>query len=121
VLTTLLSTVSCLASCWLQVDIVSAGDFVNELHLILAGHAASERGNAGDTQLAADGTTSIHGASLLLLGPGDSAGEMAFFTETPSMEVRGQAQGEVVVVGLAVAGVCSASCSCCLAAQELLV
>jgi hypothetical protein len=77
----------------LQVDIVSAGDFVNELHLILAGHAAAERGNAGDTQLASDGATSIHGASLRLLGPGEPAGEMAFFTETPSMEVGGGGGG----------------------------
>ncbi|WIA41476.1 hypothetical protein OEZ86_005053 [Tetradesmus obliquus] len=69
-----------------KVDIVSAGDFVSELHLLLAGHAAAERGNAADTQLASDGTTSVHGASLRLLGPGEPAGEMPFFTETPSME-----------------------------------
>jgi hypothetical protein len=34
-----------------------------------------------------------------MLGPGDSAGEMAFFTETPSMEVGG-GWGGVGGVGL---------------------
>jgi hypothetical protein len=90
-----------------QVDIVSAGDFVNELHLILAGHAAAERGNAGDTQLASDGTTSIHGASLRLLGPGEPAGEMAFFTETPAMEVCGGVWCVVCANG------CAGGLGCC--------
>lgn len=37
--------------------------------------------------------SSVHGGALLLLGPGDPLGEMAFFTETPCFEVmRGQGQ-----------------------------
>ena len=32
---------------------------------------------------------SVHGGALMLLGPGDPMGEMAFFTETPCLEVRG--------------------------------
>lgn len=38
--------------------------------------------------LHSDGASSVHGGSLMLLGPGDPVGEMAFFTETPCMEVR---------------------------------
>lgn len=83
-----LARIACaLAAYWLQVDIVSAGDFVNELHIILAGAATAERGNPIDTLLSADGATSIHGGSLRSLGPGDTCGEMAFFTETPCLEV----------------------------------
>jgi hypothetical protein len=37
--------------------------------------------------LHSDGS-SVHGGSLLLLGPGDPLGEMAFFTETPCFEVN---------------------------------
>lgn len=80
---------------YLQVDIITEGDHVNELYIIVGGQAASETGNsistAGHTEgllLEADGTTSVHGGSTRFLAPGDAAGEMAFFTETPCMEVR---------------------------------
>lgn len=97
----------------LQVDIVSAGDFVSELHLLLAGHAAAERGNAADTQLASDGTTSVHGASLRLLGPGEPAGEMAFFTETPSMEVGGGGGAMHYMLSVDWSGLVFYCCCCC--------
>jgi hypothetical protein len=59
----------------------------------------------------------VHGASLRMLGPGDSAGEMAFFTETASMEVRGRERrveggGGTVAAGLGVGGACPAL-GCC--------
>jgi hypothetical protein len=103
----------------MQVDIVAAGDQVNELMLIVAGDAVaiSSSSSAGcalpDGLLLAvdDGTgqaggsssssgwCGVHGSSVgtrfevpggraRLLGAGDPAGEMAFFTETPCMEVR---------------------------------
>jgi hypothetical protein len=76
------------------VDIISDGDHVNEVYIIVAGQAIGERGSGMATTghpegvlLAADGATSVHGGSTRCLGPGDTAGEMAFFTETPCMEV----------------------------------
>jgi hypothetical protein len=76
------------------VDIISDGDHVNEVYIIVAGQATGERGNGMATTghpegvlLDADGATSVHGGFTRSLGPGDTAGEMAFFTETPCMEV----------------------------------
>jgi hypothetical protein len=67
--------------------VVTCGDLVNELQVLLAGQAFAVQGN-GDTVLSHDGATSVHGGNSRLLCPGDTAGEMAFFTETPCMEVR---------------------------------
>ena len=99
---------------------VTAGDQVNELHLIVAGQAVVERlasadvitnnlllvveggsrgraavgsgsgsnggvmADGGGSGAAADGG----GGGVMVLGPGDCAGEMAFFTEMPCLEVR---------------------------------
>lgn len=67
---------------------------MNELYIIVAGQAIGEFGRSVATtghpegvMLEADGTTSVHGGSTRALGIGDSVGEMAFFTETPCMEV----------------------------------
>lgn len=75
-------------------DIISEGDHVNEVYIIVAGQAIAERGNSMATTghpegvlLADDGATSVHGGSTRCFGPGDTAGEMAFFTETPCTEV----------------------------------
>jgi len=38
--------------------------------------------------LHSDGASSVHGGSLLQVLPGDPVGEMAFFTESPCLEVR---------------------------------
>ena len=75
-----------------QVEVVGCGDIVNELQVVLAGEALALRGSGSDTLLEEDGATSVHGGDTRLLGPGDTAGEMAFFTETPCMEVRPRAQ-----------------------------
>lgn len=77
-----------------QVDIVTAGDQVNELHLIVAGQAVVERLASADVitdglLLVVDGVGPSNGAAQpVVLGPGHSAGEMAFFTEMPCLEVR---------------------------------
>jgi hypothetical protein len=78
-----------------QVDIITEGDHVNEVYILVAGQAIGERGSSIATTghpegllLADDGATSVHGGSTRCLGPGDTVGEMAFFTETPCMEVR---------------------------------
>jgi CRP-like cAMP-binding protein len=74
---------------------VTAGDQVNELHLIVAGQATVERCASADViteglLLVVDGLGPSSGAAQpVVLGPGDSAGEMAFFTEMPCLEVRG--------------------------------
>jgi len=79
----------------LQVDILVEGDHVNELYLIVAGQATAEKGSSVATtgnpegiMLQSDGTSSVHGGSIRSLNAGDPAGEMAFFTETPCMEVK---------------------------------
>lgn len=77
-----------------QVDIVTAGDQVNELHLIVAGQAVVERLASADVitdglLLVVDGAGhSSDAAQPVVFGPEDSAGEMAFFTEMPCLEVR---------------------------------
>jgi hypothetical protein len=103
----------------MQVDIVAAGDQVNELMLIVAGDAVaissssisgwalpdglllSVEDSAGHAGSSSSGWCEVHnstcgkrcegpGGRARLLGAGDPAGEMAFFTETPCMEVRQQ-------------------------------
>lgn len=78
---------------------MTAGDQVNELHLIVAGEAVVERIASADPVtdgllLVVDGPwgePSSSGAAAqagLLLGLGEPAGAMAFFTEVPCLEVR---------------------------------
>jgi hypothetical protein len=95
---------------------VAAGDQVNELMLIVAGEAVAISSSSTTSCTLPDGLSlavddgigqasggggwyEVHGAGggrrcevpggrARLLGPGDPAGEMAFFTETPCMEVR---------------------------------
>lgn len=77
---------------------MTAGDQVNELHLIVAGEAVVERLASADAVtdgllLVVDGPRGdpSRGAAAqagLLLGPGEPAGAMAFFTEVPCLEVR---------------------------------
>ncbi|KAF8054945.1 AKT1 [Scenedesmus sp. PABB004] len=83
-----------------KVDIVSAGDSVNELQIVLAGVAACERAApGGEAAPLLDGDASVHGGSTRVLGPGDTAGEMAFFTEAPCTEyVRTVGMCRVLVV-----------------------
>uniref|UniRef100_A0A383VMP3 Cyclic nucleotide-binding domain-containing protein n=1 Tax=Tetradesmus obliquus TaxID=3088 RepID=A0A383VMP3_TETOB len=121
-----------------KVDVVTAGDQVNELMLIVAGEAvaissSSSAGcalpdglslavddGAGDTSSGGswwevhggDGgrqhevhgggggrRSEVPGARARLLGAGDPAGEMAFFTETPCMEsVRTTGMCRVLVI-----------------------
>lgn len=89
-----------------KVDIISEGDHVNEVYIIVAGQAIAERGNSMATTghpegvlLADDGATSVHGGSTRCFGPGDTAGEMAFFTETPCTEsVRTTSLCRVLVI-----------------------
>jgi hypothetical protein len=116
----------CLAAAT-QVDIVAAGDQVNELMLIVAGDAvaisSSSAGcalpdglllavdnGAGQAGSSSSDWCEVHGSSggkrcevpggrARLLGAGDPAGEMAFFTETPCMEVRWLVQLCYVFVG----------------------
>lgn len=86
-----------------QVDIVTAGDQVNELHLIVAGEAVVERLASADPVtdgllLVVDGprgdpSSGAAARAGLLLGPGEPAGAMAFFTEVPCLEVRGMSVG----------------------------
>jgi hypothetical protein len=84
-----------------QVDIVTAGDQVNELHIIVAGQAAVERVSSADVILSGlllvvggvddrgSGGAAGAGGRPVLLGAGGPAGEAAFFTEMPCMEVSG--------------------------------
>jgi hypothetical protein len=82
---------------WLQVElfmpnveICTEGDHVNELHLLVAGEVVVEgqmgMGRSESVVLDMEGA-SVHGGRTRLLGPGDSIGEMAFFTEIPMLEV----------------------------------
>ena len=52
-----------------------------------AGRAIATTGCEESVLLDREGA-SVHGGSMLFLGPGDPLGEMAFFTETPCLEVR---------------------------------
>jgi hypothetical protein len=87
----------------LQIDIITSGDHVNELYILVAGMAVGMRAGAGGDGMVArhadsedvvidKDNFSVHGPAAAphsqALGPGDTAGEMAFFTETPCMEVR---------------------------------
>jgi CRP-like cAMP-binding protein len=87
----------------LQIDIITSGDHVNELYILVAGMAVGMRAVAGGDGMVArhadsedvvidKDNISVHGPAAAphsqALGPGDTAGEMAFFTETPCMEVR---------------------------------
>lgn len=56
-----------------------------------AGRSVATTGCQEGLMLHSDGS-SVHGGSLLLLGPGDPLGEMAFFTETSCFEVGVGAQ-----------------------------
>ena len=78
-------------ACCSQVTVISQGDQVNELYLIVAGQAVAERRILQDSLLGESFSISAgnHG-SLRCLSAGDPAGEMAFFTETPCMEVGRQ-------------------------------
>eukprot|EP00775_Hariotina_reticulata_P006152 gene6152-6389_t len=70
-----------------QVTIISQGDQVNELYLIVAGQAVAERRITQDALLGESFSISAgNSGSLRCLCAGDPAGEMAFFTETPCME-----------------------------------
>jgi hypothetical protein len=76
-----------------QVDIVTAGDQVNELHLIVAGTAVVERLASADPitdslLLVVEGGRLQNKDRPVLLGPGDTAEEHSFFTELPCLEVR---------------------------------
>jgi hypothetical protein len=106
---------------------VTAGDQVNELHLIVAGEAVVERlasadpvtdglllvvgGPRGDPR-GSVGAAAAQGSGLLL-GPGEPAGAMAFFTEVPCLEVSDVSEIEafLTVVGgtLPTTVVCSRS------------
>jgi hypothetical protein len=79
----------------MQVDIVTAGDQVNELHLIFAGTAVVERLASADPitdslLLVVEGGRLPNKDRPVLLGPADTAGEHSFFTEWPCLEVRGE-------------------------------
>jgi hypothetical protein len=59
------------------------------LHPPPPGSSLATTGCSENLMLHSDGTSSVHGGSLITLGPGDPVGEMAFFTETACLEVRG--------------------------------
>ncbi|KAK9810819.1 hypothetical protein WJX73_009788 [Symbiochloris irregularis] len=73
-----------------QVEILSVGDFVNEMLLIVAGHAClvgPGKLDAGeDLLLVGDDNKSVHDGQKSRLGPGEMVGGVAFFTEVPQME-----------------------------------
>lgn len=77
---------------------------MNELHLIVAGEAVVERVQSADviteglllvveqgggSSRGHEGDGAAAAVRPALLGAGDPAGEMAFFTETTCLEVRG--------------------------------